>query len=77
MGIPIFPEILEIEFRNSSLLTGEHVSLTAQQERRYRIQKKLNNIKDKIKRERQEFNREKLTSNVDWTTTLSKVLQHD
>ena len=56
MGIPIFPEILEIEFQNSSLLTGEHVSLTAQQERRYRIQKKLNNIKDKIKRERQEFN---------------------
>ena len=34
MGIPIFPEILEIEFQNSSLLTGEHVSLTAQQERR-------------------------------------------
>ena len=50
MGIPVFSEIANIEFQNSSLLTKEHVSLIAEQETTYRIQKEtINNIKKKIK----------------------------
>ena len=39
MGIPVFSEIANIEFQNSSLLTKEHVSLIARQETTYGIQK--------------------------------------
>ena len=61
MGIPVFPEIVNIEFQNSSLLTKEHVSLIARQERTYGNQKEtVNNIKMKIKRDRQEYNQQKL-----------------
>ena len=61
MGIPVFFEIANIEFQNSSLLTKEHVSLIARQETLYGIQKEtINNIKKKIKRDRQEYNQEKL-----------------
>ena len=50
MDIPVFSEIANIEFQNSSLLTKEHVSLIAEQETTYRIQKEtINNIKKKIK----------------------------
>ena len=35
-----FSEITETEFQKSSLLTEEHVSLTASQERTYKIKKK-------------------------------------
>ena len=41
MGIPVFSEITNIEFQNSSLLTKEHVSLIARQETTYGIKKKL------------------------------------
>ena len=61
MGISgFFSEITETEFQKSSLLTEEHVSLTASQERTYKIKKKtINNIKKKIKRETQEHNQRK------------------
>ena len=50
-----------IEFQNSSLLTKEHLSLIGQQETTYRIQKAtINNTKKKIKRDRQEYNQQKL-----------------
>ena len=56
-----FSEIANIEFQNSSLLTKEHVSLIARQETTYGIQKEIiNNIKKKIKRDRQEYNQQKL-----------------
>ena len=38
MGIPVFAEIANIEFENSSLLTKENVSLIARQETTYGIQ---------------------------------------
>ena len=38
MGIPVFVEIANIEFENSSLLTKENVSLIARQETTYGIQ---------------------------------------
>ena len=61
MGIPVFPEIVNIEFQNSSLLTKEHVSLIARQERTYGNQREtVNNIKKKIKWDRQEYNQQKL-----------------
>ena len=57
-----FSQITSIEFQNPSLLTKEHVSLIAWQERTYRIQKEtINNIKKKIKWDRQEYNQQKLT----------------
>ena len=52
MCIPVFSQIANVEFQNSSLLTKEHVSLIALQERTYEIQKEtINNIKKKIKRD--------------------------
>ena len=61
MGIPVFFEIANIEFQNSSLLTKEHVSLIARQETTYGIQKEtINIIKKKIKQDRQEYNQQKL-----------------
>ena len=39
MGIPVFSEIANIEFQNSSLLTKEHVSLIAGKETTYGTQK--------------------------------------
>ena len=61
MDIPVFSEIANIEFQNSSLLTKEHVSLIARQETTYGIQKEIiNNIKKKIKRDRQEYDQQKL-----------------
>ena len=57
-----FSQITSIEFQNPSLLTKKHVSLIAWQERTYRIQKEtINNIKKKIKWDRQEYNQQKLT----------------
>ena len=45
------------------LLTEEHASLIARQERTYIIKKEtINNIKKKIKRESQEYNRRKLVN---------------
>ena len=59
MRISVFDEITKIEYQNSSLLTGEHVSLTARQERTYRIQKEtINNIKKKIKWKKHEYNQQ-------------------
>ena len=50
MGISVFSKIANIEFQNSSLLTKEHLSLIAQQETTYKIQKEtVSNIKKKIK----------------------------
>ena len=61
MGITAFSEIAEIEFQNSSLLTKEHISTMAQPERTYWIQKEtINNIKKKIRREKQEYIQQKL-----------------
>ena len=61
MCIPVFSQIANVEFQNSSLLTKEHVSLIALQERTYEIQKEtINNIKKKIKRDIQEYNQQKL-----------------
>ena len=61
MGIPIFSEISQTEFQNSSQLTEEHVSLITRQERTYNIEKEsLKNIKHKIKLERQKCNQQKL-----------------
>ena len=37
MGIPIFSEISQTEFKNSSQLTEEHVSLITRQEGTYNI----------------------------------------
>ena len=63
MGIPIFSEISQTEFQNSSQLTEEHVSLITRQERTYNIEKEsLNNIKHKIKLERQTCNQQKLVN---------------
>lgn len=63
MGIPAFYKITEIEFQNSSLLTEEHVSLTARQKSTCRIKKEtINKIKKKIKRERQECDQPKLVN---------------
>ena len=61
IGIPIFSEISQTEFQNSSQLTEEHVSLITRQERTYNIEKEcLKNIKHKIKLERQKCNQQKL-----------------
>ena len=86
MGIPVFSETANIEFQNSSLLTKEHVSLIARQEWTYEIQKEtINNIKKKIKRDKQENNQQKLIDIKSRLTsqqcrlndiTLNKVLQH-
>ena len=63
MGIPIFSEISENEYQNSSRLTKEHVSLILRQERSYEIQhESLNDIKKKIKQERQKYHQEKLVT---------------
>ena len=63
MGIPIFSEISQTEFQKSSQLTEEHVSLITRQERTYNIEKEsLNNIKHKIKLERQKRNQQKLVN---------------
>ena len=49
------------EFQNSSLLAKEHVSLITRQERTCGIRKEtINNIKKKIRRDRQEYNQQKL-----------------
>ena len=48
------------EFQNSSLLAKEHVSSITRQERTCGIQKEtINNIKKKIRRDRQEYNQQK------------------
>ena len=49
------------EFQNSSLLAKERVSIVTQQERTCGIQKEtINKIKKKIRRDRQEYNQQKL-----------------
>ena len=63
LGIPIFSEISEKEYQNSSRLTEEHVSLISRQERSYQIQNEgLNDIKKKIKLERQKYHQEQLVN---------------
>ena len=63
MRIPIFSEISQTEFQNSSQLTEEHVSLITRQERTYNIEKEtLMNIKHKIKLQRQICNQQKLVN---------------
>ena len=63
MGIPVFSEIANIEFQNSSLLTKEHVSLIARQETTYGIQKEnYKQHQEEIKRDRQEYNEHKLVN---------------
>ena len=63
MGIPIFSEISQTEFQNSSQLTEEHVSLITRQDRTYNIEKdSLKNIKHKIKLEIQKCNQQKLVN---------------
>ena len=63
MGIPIFSEISQTEFQNSSQLTEEHVSLITRQDRTYNIEKEsLKYIKHKIKLEIQKCNQQKLVN---------------
>ena len=63
MGIPIFSEISQTEFQNSSQLTEEHVSLITRQERTYNTEKEsLKNIKHKIKLDRQKCKQQKLVN---------------
>ena len=63
IGIPAFSKITIMKLQNLSLLTKEHVSLTARQQKKdTEFKVTINSIKKKIKREKQEYNQRKIVN---------------